>query len=147
MTSTVLSNAVIVAFSGSYYLQTLREAVDFTGRPPNKSNFLSTECMMGLYIPVLLAKGFTFQNESCQVHIQDEIHGKKAGTCINDTLLHAYIENTGIVRMRVNYWIVRNTKIQGIHQLRAGYQQRLVFYRMDTWCANIRGGEAASCLQ
>ena len=73
----IYDNRYLVAHNS--VLQNKSQAIVAAGKPAHKANFLSTECMMGLYIPVLLTKGLLFSNESCQVLQQDIVNGQKAG--------------------------------------------------------------------
>ena len=58
------------------YLQNLSLVKEETGRT---DNFLSTECMMGLYIPILMVKGYGFSNTSRQVKAVTQINGQQIG--------------------------------------------------------------------
>ena len=73
----IYDNRYLVAHNS--VLQNKSQAIVAAGKPAHKANFLSTECMMGLYIPVLLTKGLLFSNDSCQVLQQDIVNGQKAG--------------------------------------------------------------------
>ena len=59
--------------------QNLSSAIDFSGKTKDKQAYLSSECVMGLYIPKLLTRGFLFSNDSCQIAFQNRIEGEAAG--------------------------------------------------------------------
>jgi len=45
-----------------------------------EKEFRSTECLVGLYMPILFSKGYGFSNDTNQIQAQDKINNKSIGT-------------------------------------------------------------------
>ena len=57
--------------------QDIQTIINETGREPD---FLSVECLMGIYIPILFTEGYGFANDTRQVAAKFHINGQPAGT-------------------------------------------------------------------
>ena len=59
--------------------QTYQEAVD--SAVPSEREYVTSKCLIGLYIPLLLNTGFGFANNSQNIYVLDKIAGEKPGIC------------------------------------------------------------------
>ena len=56
--------------------QTVPEAVNLTGTRPQ---FASNDCLMGLYIPILLTRSMGFDEHTNTITVTKYINGKRIG--------------------------------------------------------------------
>ena len=76
MTSQNLQNKIILTLI-VYPLQSLEDAQLFSGAKTTK--YLSMNCLMGLYVPLLFTKGYDFPNDTQNILAVRDIAGEKPG--------------------------------------------------------------------